>query len=60
MQDVLHDDVTFEKNVELVAKESVEGGCTKTLPIIPDLETMKKLVREIYYGPYNKKAGEIM
>jgi alcohol dehydrogenase class IV len=50
MQDVLHDDATFEKELELVAKKSVEDGCTKTSPIIPDLETMKKLVREIYYG----------
>lgn len=50
MQDVLHDDATFEKELELVAKKSVEDGCTKTSPIIPDLETMKRLVREIYYG----------
>lgn len=50
MQDVLHDDAAFEKELELVAKKSVEDGCTKTSPVIPDLETMKKLVRDIYYG----------
>lgn len=50
MQDVLHDDATFEKKLELVAKKSVEDGCTKTSPILPDLETMKRLIRVIYYG----------
>lgn len=50
MQDVLHDDAAFEKELELVAQKSVQDGCTKTSPVIPDLETMKKLVRKIYYG----------
>lgn len=50
MKDVINDDEKFEKYLELVTEKSIADGCTKTSPIIPDHETMKELVRKVYYG----------
>lgn len=50
MKDVINNDAEFEKYLDLIAEKSKADGCTKTSPIIPDIETMKELVRKIYFG----------
>lgn len=50
MQEVLKDDAAFDSDLDLIARKSVADGCTKTSPVIPDFETMKELIREVYYG----------
>lgn len=50
MKDVINNDAEFEKYLDLIAEKSKADGCTKTSPIIPDIEAMKELVRRIYFG----------
>lgn len=50
MKDVIKDDEVFEINLDLIAQKSIVDGCTKTNPLIPDFETMKQIVKRVYYG----------
>lgn len=49
-QDIIQDDEKFEKEVEDLSCLSQHDGCTKTNPVIPDLEGFKEIVRRVYYG----------
>ncbi|WP_199700138.1 iron-containing alcohol dehydrogenase [Atopobacter sp. AH10] len=49
-QDIIQDDEKFEKEVEDLSCLAQHDGCTKTNPVIPDLEGFKEIVRRVYYG----------
>lgn len=53
LQSVIGDDSSFEEKLTDIANLSIADGCTKTNPIIPDVEDMKALLTKIYYGGNN-------
>lgn len=49
-QAIIKDDEKFEEAVDELSSLAQHDGCTKTNPVIPDLEGFKALVRKVYYG----------
>lgn len=45
---LINNDYEYNKNIEEFSKIAIKDGCTKTNPIIPTLDEMKELVKEIY------------
>lgn len=50
LKEVIKDDKAYEANLEEMAKQSIADGCTKTNPVIPDMEEMQELLMYIYNG----------
>ncbi|GKX30221.1 NADPH-dependent butanol dehydrogenase [Vallitalea longa] len=50
LKEVINDDDSFKAQLEEIAKLAIADGCTKTNPIVPDVEHMKKLILKIYNG----------
>ena len=49
LQEIIEEEAYLSK-IDEMAVEAVADGCTKTSPIIPDLEEFKELFKEVYYG----------
>ncbi len=49
-KEVIKNDEEFEKQLQQIAKTSINDGCTKTNPIIPSENDMEKLLKTMYYG----------
>lgn len=45
---LINNKAEYEEKIDIMAKVAIEDGCTKTNPIIPTHEEMKKLFKEIY------------
>jgi alcohol dehydrogenase class IV len=50
LKEYLKDDDLFENKLDDLIKMSLNDGCTKTNPIIPQYESMKNLLIKIYFG----------
>ncbi|GMQ56652.1 iron-containing alcohol dehydrogenase [Vallitalea sediminicola] len=50
LKEVINDDKSFNDQLEDIAKLSIADGCTKTNPIVPDVNEMKALISKIYNG----------
>lgn len=50
LKEVINNDEDFEKNLEYLATIAKNDGCTKTNPVIPDVEGFKELFKKAYYG----------
>ncbi|GMQ61443.1 iron-containing alcohol dehydrogenase [Vallitalea maricola] len=50
LKEVINDDKSFNKQLEEIAKLSIADGCTKTNPIVPNVDEMKALILKIYNG----------
>lgn len=50
LQEVIKDDKSFEENIIKMAKMSKNDGCTKTNPIIPEVDEFVKLFKKAYFG----------
>lgn len=50
LKEVINDDKSFTDQLEDIAKLSIADGCTKTNPIVPNVDEMKALILKIYNG----------
>ena len=47
---VIGQDESFEKHIRTLAETAKADGCTKTNPVIPEVEELIALFRTVYYG----------
>jgi alcohol dehydrogenase class IV len=50
LKEYIKNDEKFENQIDEITQMSINDGCTKTNPIIPDFDMMKKLILKAYYG----------
>lgn len=50
LSEIIPDRDCYMSKLEIMAKHALADGCTKTNPIIPDVESMKELLTVIYNG----------
>ena len=50
LQEVIPDEATFVEKLDEMAALAKADGCTKTNPIIPELEEFKELFMKAYRG----------
>ncbi|QUH29267.1 iron-containing alcohol dehydrogenase [Vallitalea guaymasensis] len=50
LKEVINDDKSFNEQLEEIAKLAIADGCTKTNPIVPNVDEMKALILKIYNG----------
>lgn len=50
VSEVVRNRKEYEDNIEKMAKMALADGCTKTNPVLPDIETFKKLFKWVYEG----------
>lgn len=50
LKEVINDEKKYLDQIEDMAKMALADGCTKTNPIIPSLDEMKELFKQVYFG----------
>lgn len=55
LREVIKNDSDFDSRLREIAEISKRDGCTKTNPVLPEVEDLERLLVKIYYG---KQAGE--
>ncbi len=50
LKDVVNNDKDFEKNIRKIAEIAKNDGCTKTNPVIPEVDDLVELFKTAYYG----------
>lgn len=50
LKEVINNDESFEKNLREMAEVSKNDGCTKTNPVLPEIEELIELFKAVYYG----------
>lgn len=50
LKDVVNNDEDFEKNIRKIAEIAKNDGCTKTNPVIPEVDDLVELFKTAYYG----------
>lgn len=50
LKDVVNNDEDFEKNIRKIAEIAKNDGCTKTTPVIPEVDDLVELFKTAYYG----------
>ncbi len=50
LKEIIDNDVEYEEKLMEMAETAKKDGCTKTNPVIPDVEGFAELLKTVYYG----------